>query len=385
MKRNDLLNPEEYKDGFYYIPGYRNYAINKNGDVLNIKDNKLLTQNTSKDYTTVNLLITDTWPHVSKQMKLHRLVALTFLSTGEFKAGDLQVNHKDFNHRNNTLENLEWLTPSENKEHYITNKYYGQDINSRPVQIRDYNTGKLYKFSSIIDCSKFTHIHKDSVSDRLKLGPLYIFPEGYQYRDKDFDEPWPVPNAFDTTNYFDYGTKKAVLVREWKLNNLTTRFESQREAAQYIGVVESVISERLNRQSQVMLPGLIEIKLDDGKPWEDTKDPWLALQRDFSSTKIVQVIDTINNKTYVGQGGRTGESFVVNDRRFPSDGVGVLSEATKDSGNVAIAVQTPMDPIVANLYGFYTYQDKKELDPTQILSVSNLTMPCTTQDDGSIY
>ena len=48
-----------------------------------------------------------------------------------------------------------------------------------------------------------------------------------------------------------------------------------------------------------MCPGLVEIKYDNGRPWEDTKDPWLALQRDFPGTKIVQVIDTINNKTYI--------------------------------------------------------------------------------------
>ena len=304
MKRNDLLNPEEYKDGFYYIPGYRNYAINKNGDVLNIKDNKLLTQSIDKSKSQPYLFVSlpeceKSKYRYTKQFKVHRLVALTFLSTGEFRPGDLQVNHKDRDRHNNNLSNLEWVTASENVEHAIATGLYNKN-RERAVQVRNYITGEISQvYKTIKDCALSIDIHKDCIIDRLKLGPLYMFPEGYQYRDKDFDEPWPVPNAFDTTNYFDYGTKKAVLVREWKLNNLTTRFESQREAAQYIGVVESVISERLNRQSQVMLPGLIEIKLDDGKPWEDTKDPWLALQRDFSSTKIVQVIDTINNKTYI--------------------------------------------------------------------------------------
>ena len=93
-------------------------------------------------------------------------------------------------------------------------------------------------------------------------------------------------------------------------------------------------------------------------------------------------IKTKTEFTYVGQGGRTNESFVINDRRFPTDGIGIISEATKDSGNVSICAQMPMNPTVSNLYGLFDYKDKKDLNSAEILSVSNLTMPCTTQDDG---
>lgn len=86
--------------------------------------------------------------------------------------------------------------------------------------------------------------------------------------------------------------------------------------------------------------------------------------------------------TYTGVGGRTSESFVTNDRKYPKDGVGTISEATVDSGNVAITAMTSMDPVLTNVYGISKpVQDVKELKPTQVLSVNSLVMPGVTQDD----
>lgn len=46
---------------------------------------------------------------------VHRLVALAFI--GPFPAGKRDINHKDFNRTNNSVSNLEWVSPAENIEH----------------------------------------------------------------------------------------------------------------------------------------------------------------------------------------------------------------------------------------------------------------------------
>lgn len=52
----------------------------------------------------------------SKTITVHRLVLSAF---DKFMPASIHVNHKDFNKRNNCLENLEWCTSKENVKHYL--------------------------------------------------------------------------------------------------------------------------------------------------------------------------------------------------------------------------------------------------------------------------
>ena len=92
------------------------YLISEDGRVYNLKTKRYLKghlENTG--YISVNLNI----DNKKKNYALHRLVAQTFLENPD----NLPiVNHKDGNKLNNNVENLEWVTQSQNRVHAIETK-----------------------------------------------------------------------------------------------------------------------------------------------------------------------------------------------------------------------------------------------------------------------
>lgn len=90
-----------------------------------------------------------------------------------------------------------------------------------------------------------------------------------------------------------------------------------------------------------------------------------------------------NNITFGGTGGRTSQSFVVPDRQYPADAVGSISEATPDSGKVAMTVYASVDPRLANDRGMYDANpnNSEAVTPAQMLSPVAMLMPGVTQDD----
>jgi hypothetical protein len=67
---------------------------------------------------------------------IHRLVAIAFLPNDKNKK---EVNHKDCNKENNNVDNLEWVTSSENKLHYSKEVGYPLLNKKRVIQLTENN------------------------------------------------------------------------------------------------------------------------------------------------------------------------------------------------------------------------------------------------------
>lgn len=104
------------------------------------------------------------------QTLVHRLVAYAFLGPPP-TSQHTQVNHKDLNRGNNCVENLEYVTPSENVRHFHATLGYqnGKTGGAVPVLARPYGSkGSWVRFSSIVEAAKVLMINRGSISKCVK-------------------------------------------------------------------------------------------------------------------------------------------------------------------------------------------------------------------------
>lgn len=92
-----------------------NYSISNKGRVKSDKTGRILKpwaqSRLDKDsYLQIGLMREG----IRHKFLIHRLVAQAFIENPDGKS---QVNHKDLNRLNNLVENLEWVTASENVKH----------------------------------------------------------------------------------------------------------------------------------------------------------------------------------------------------------------------------------------------------------------------------
>lgn len=93
------------------VIGFENYyEVSNRGNVRRRKSGRLRKIDKAQIYPTVLLSVNGE----KKTLRVHRLVAMAFLTPVE---GKTHVNHKNGNHFDNRVENLEWVTQKENNLH----------------------------------------------------------------------------------------------------------------------------------------------------------------------------------------------------------------------------------------------------------------------------
>lgn len=135
------------------LNGYPGYIITSNGKVYSCKSNRYLSLKTHESgYISVTLS-----NGVKKDFYVHVLVATLYLTIIEGK--DI-VNHKDRDKSNNKVENLEWVTASQNSIHAISN---GVNVYTKSVIQYDKFWNEIKQYSSVKDASINTSVDSSSI------------------------------------------------------------------------------------------------------------------------------------------------------------------------------------------------------------------------------
>ena len=126
------------------------YEITEDGKVFSIKRNIFLKPRESMDGYMRVCLCKD---KLRREYRIARLVAETFIENMENKP---EVNHKDYNRKNNSVDNLEWVTGKENSHYsFKENRYLIPE------------TYKVYTFTNVYNGKAFSIIGINNVAKQF--------------------------------------------------------------------------------------------------------------------------------------------------------------------------------------------------------------------------
>ena len=139
---------------------YEGIKVNSQGFVIT-KRKGLHSGHTDKDG--YKLVTVNGYPR-----KIHRIVAEVFIPNPENKP---QVNHIDGCKYNNNIDNLEWVTPSENAKHAWRTKL--QLGKHRKVTVLDKRDNLVYTFNNLHECSYHFGYAKKYFSNKINTYNIF--------------------------------------------------------------------------------------------------------------------------------------------------------------------------------------------------------------------
>ena len=143
--------------GFIEIPTLDGVWINRDGKVIDLNRNVCpLPVVGTHGYYYVNCL--------GRSRPIHRLLGMAFIPLcGDFD--EFVINHKNGNKLDITLENLEWVTHSDNLNHAFDNNLR---TDNDPVLVKNIRTNEVHEFRSIGECARAFGVNPAVIHWQLK-------------------------------------------------------------------------------------------------------------------------------------------------------------------------------------------------------------------------
>jgi hypothetical protein len=246
--------------GFFLIPQFETYAISKTGvlvslrtcKVLNWSKTKPVEQSNSKGgYKYVNLFQRNGY----KNEFMHRILGQVFLDLSK-DVTHLVINHKDGDTENNDLENIEWVTVSENVIHSWDTGLC--KANSVPVLMKDTTSGVITAFRSASKCAEAWGKTRESIVLNRIRNPGKLYRDKLQFK---FDDgtPWP---EIQTETIYRNGSYQPVVAHNVFTNDNTV-FDSVNECARALDVQAMTVGKMARERKCIPTRGYIFRYLDD--------------------------------------------------------------------------------------------------------------------------
>lgn len=150
----DMHNNVEWRTLVYQGKIYEKFKVANSGHIKNVATGTIYKEFVNKNGYCQVAVSLGSRKNI-KTFKVHKAVAETFISNPENKPA---VNHKDGNKLNNNVENLEWMTGSENSQHAYqsglakakigTDNYFAKLTAEDVRYIRKYYTPRSKEYGS---------------------------------------------------------------------------------------------------------------------------------------------------------------------------------------------------------------------------------------------
>ncbi len=135
------------EEAYFLHPRTSKYLISNTGKIKSLYNGKILKSHTNQNgYQMVNIVFDN---GTRRNCMIHRLVMETFVSVFGGDEINYEVNHMDANKNNNALNNLEWMTRSENLQHARDNGLFKNTRNGKVFKLTDSQVNEILEFRKL--------------------------------------------------------------------------------------------------------------------------------------------------------------------------------------------------------------------------------------------